>query len=128
MNNLSLSPFQIDCITAAAHETNRQWQRMAMDPVDPPWEALKEEDKSFAKASTMNILINDFNAEAAHNDWVSQKKARGWTVGTAKSAEAKTHPCLVSWAQLPKEQQAKDELWVNTVRSFVKMFWTLPQG
>lgn len=122
-----LSTFQIERVSEAAHEVNRVWQRIAGDPQDAHWDALSEQDKQAARTSVIGIVVHDFNAEQTHAAWVADKKSKGWSVGPTKDAATKEHPCLVAWEQLPSEQRVKDELWVDTVRNFLKNLWRLPQ-
>lgn len=121
----NLSPLEIESITRAAHEVNRSWQLLRQEKVDPVWEQLSAEERQIAKTSVINIVTNDHDAQQNHDSWVSYKKSQGWTVGSVKHAETKTHPCLVMWSQLPLDQQVKDRLWVDTVKSFTKHLWTI---
>lgn len=43
--------------------------------------------------------------------------ADGWEYGPVKDPEAKEHPCLVPFSDLPREQQAKDFLFRAVVRA-----------
>ena len=54
---------------------------------------------------------------AEHDAWMADKIADGWRYGEIKDAEAKTHPCLVPFDQLPREQQAKDALFRAVVKA-----------
>ena len=45
----------------------------------------------------------------------SPEKIRSWSYGEVKDAEAKTHPCLIPYDQLPEFQKAKDKLFVAIV-------------
>ncbi len=49
----------------------------------------------------------------------AEKLAAGWTYGPAKDPEAKRHPCLVPFAELPANQQAKDRLFFAVVSALV---------
>jgi len=122
-----LEKHEVDMAARAAHEVNRSWNNMIGSHLDPSWELLPEEAKQTARNAVIGIVVNDFNAEATHAGWLSEKKSQGWTLGDVKDVEKKTHPCLLSWANLPLEFQVKDELWVDTVRSFVKHLWKVPQ-
>jgi len=46
-----------------------------------------------------------------HESWCDFKRADGWVFGEVKDAGAKTHPCLVPYAELPEEQKIKDHLF-----------------
>lgn len=122
-----LSPEEVTGIARAAHELNRAWSQMANLPVDKHWVELPDETRSVARGSVVQIIAHDLNAEGTHAAWVIEKKALGWTYGKEKDAVLKTHPCLVDYTALPEEWRIKDELWVNTVRSFVGHLWRLPQ-
>ncbi|MFD0468599.1 RyR domain-containing protein [Nonomuraea thailandensis] len=46
-----------------------------------------------------------------HEAWCEHKRAEGWTYGPDKDPDAKTHPCLVPYDQLPVEQRVKDAVF-----------------
>lgn len=50
-----------------------------------------------------------------HDSWLAEKARDGWVYGKVKDADAKTHPCIVPFSQLPVEQQIKDALFRATV-------------
>jgi RyR domain len=50
----------------------------------------------------------ELGPEASHESWMAHKLEAGWSYGAVKDAEAKVHPCMVPFDQLPKDQQAKD--------------------
>ena len=54
---------------------------------------------------------------ANHDSWLSEKIADGWVYGDVKDVEKKTHPCCVSYEELPREQQIKDMLFKSVVES-----------
>jgi hypothetical protein len=49
---------------------------------------------------------------------MKQKLDDGWKYGPVKDPEKKEHPCLVSFSELPKEQQAKDFIFRAIVHCF----------
>lgn len=52
-------------------------------------------------------------ARLEHERWMAEKQQAGWRHGQKKDNEAKTHPCLVTYDQLPPDEQEKDR---NAVR------------
>jgi hypothetical protein len=48
---------------------------------------------------------------------MAQKLAEGWKLGPVKNPEAKEHPCLVPFDDLPVEQKVKDYLFRGVVRA-----------
>lgn len=64
--------------------------------------------------------MGDFGPEASHISWSQQKLAEGWTYGPEKDPEAKTHPCLRPFDELPPEQQAKDFIFRGVVHALTR--------
>lgn len=54
-----------------------------------------------------------------HDNWMKDKIKDGWKYGSVKSATFKTHPCMVSYQDLPKAQQFKDSLFQAVVKSYL---------
>jgi len=52
-----------------------------------------------------------------HERWMAEKQRTGWRHGAVKDANAKMHPCLVPYAELPEPEKEKDR---NTVRAIPK--------
>jgi uncharacterized protein YodC (DUF2158 family) len=48
---------------------------------------------------------------------MKEKIAEGWVYGETKDSEKKTHPCLVSYDELPEFQKKKDALFCAIVDS-----------
>ena len=46
-----------------------------------------------------------------HENWCRFKEDHGWTYGPVKDEVALTHPCLVTYDELPADQQIKDRLF-----------------
>ena len=69
------------------------------------------------------IDLIDFPSAAggfSHEQWMLNKIAQGYTYGPVRDHEKKTHPSLVPFEQLPHNEQVKDHLFVETVRSLKK--------
>lgn len=99
-------------IARIAHEVNRAYCLALGDLSQLPWDEASEWQRESAFAGVMLHLSNpDAGPEASHEAWAARKVAEGWQYGPAKDVEAKTHPCLVPFAELSVEQQAKDFLF-----------------
>ena len=60
----------------------------------------------------------EFLAEAEHQGWEEQKRMEGWTYGPPpKDDKKRTHPWLVPYSELPKEQKDKDR---RTIQNYPK--------
>lgn len=100
-------------IAIVCHEANRALQRVTADPVpSPPWDEAPGWQRESAVDGVRNILDGTvISSEQSHESWCAHRRAAGWTYGETKDAEAKTHPCLVPYAELPAEERAKDSLF-----------------
>ena len=47
-------------------------------------------------------------AEHIHDVWAQQRMEEGWTYGPERNDAAKTHPCLVPYADLPESEKEYD--------------------
>lgn len=104
-------------IAQVAHNVN-QAMRAALGEAVESWDDAAPEHKASVLAGVdMHVANPDTTPEAAHESWLAQKVAEGWTYGEAKDLEAKTHPCLVPYAELPTEQKVKDYLFRAVVHS-----------
>jgi uncharacterized protein YodC (DUF2158 family) len=56
----------------------------------------------------------------SHESWLKEKVATGWRYGPVKDAEAKTHPCMVPYDELPASQRRKDHLFLAIVHALTK--------
>lgn len=105
-------------IARTCHEANRSWCEMNGDLSQLPWDQAPDWQKDSAIAGVMFLIENpDAGDSATHDSWSAQKIADGWTYGEVKDPEAKTHPCLVPFEELPHAQQFKDKLFRSIVLS-----------
>ncbi len=108
-------------IAMVCHEVNRAYCQAMGDMSQPSFEDAPEWQVNSALAGVVLHLCGDFGPEASHKSWLEQKLAEGWTYGPVKDPVAKTHPCIVSFEMLPKEQRAKDYLFRAVVHSMAKV-------
>lgn len=108
----------IEKIAQIAHEVNRAYCQSLGDYTQASWDDAPD----WQKASAINGVkfhLDNPNAgpEASHESWMKQKLDEGWKYGPIKNPEIKEHHCIVPFSELPKEQQAKDHLFRQTVHS-----------
>lgn len=114
----AVQPAQPAEIVRVAHEVNRAYCRALGDYSQPTWDEAPEWQSASAVNGVLFHLQNpDVEPSASHEEWMAQKLRDGWTHGPEKDAEAKTHPCLVPFHQLPFEQQVKDWLFRAVVHA-----------
>jgi len=107
----------IECAARSAHEVNRAYCESIMDMSQAPWSDAPEWQRASARAGVEAILDNpDTTPEQSHEGWARIKLTDGWTYGPVKDPDLKTHPCLVSYADLPASQKIKDTLFGAAVR------------
>lgn len=55
-------------------------------------------------------------ARLEHTAWMNERLETGWSYAPGeKSLEQRTHPCLVSWEQLPEAEKEKDRQQMRAV-------------
>jgi hypothetical protein len=54
-------------------------------------------------------------ARIEHGRWTVERLSRGWTAGPERNEAARTHDCLVPWAELSEEERDKDRLYVRQI-------------
>ncbi len=53
--------------------------------------------------------------EEAHNSWWEEYKNMGWTYGPTRDPIKKTHPDMVPFNELPKDERDKDAIFLMSV-------------
>jgi RyR domain len=103
-------------IAKTCHEANKAWCEINGDWEQKDWAEAEEWQRNSAIEGVRWRLDNPGAApDGQHNAWMQSKLADGWVYGEVKDADAKTHPCLVSFDRLPKYQQRKDRLFCSIV-------------
>lgn len=103
-------------LAKACHEANRVWCQANGDDTQKHWsEAEQWQRDSAIKGVEFRVNNPDAGHDAQHNSWMEEKVNDGWFFGEVKDAEAKTHPCIVPFEQLPEFQQKKDALFCAIV-------------
>jgi hypothetical protein len=109
---------KVRAVAKVAHEANRGYCEALGDYSQPPWElAPGWQIESAIKGVEFHLSHPDASPAASHESWLAQKLRDGWTWGPRKDPDAKTHPCIVSFEQLPRDQQAKDHLFRGIVHA-----------
>lgn len=106
----------IEQIAEVCHEANRVFCQLNNDNTQYYWAvAANWQKESAIKGVEFRLNNTDAGHDAQHNSWMQQKIDEGWVYGLRKDSEAKTHPCIVPFDQLPKYQQQKDALFCAIV-------------
>jgi len=114
----------LEQIAQVCHEVNRAFCIAMHDHSQPVWDEAPEWQKESAiKGVHFHLANPEAGPAASHESWMEQKLFDGWKYGDTKDAEAKTHPCIVEFEELPMEQQAKDYLFKQVVHSLMKYYF-----
>lgn len=107
------------------HEVNRLYcelflEDFSQDPWDsaPPW----QRESAIAGVRAHLAKPGGLDPEESHNAWMAHKKREGWVWGAQKDPDAKCHPCMMPYDELPVGQRMKDSLFgrnVELLRHFV---------
>lgn len=109
-------------IAEVAHEVNRAYCTATGDTSQVPWDEAPDWQRDSACNGVRNALLDsETTPRDSHESWRRQKEQEGWTYGSVKDADAKTHPCMVPYDQLPQEQRVKDYLFLAVVRSVARV-------
>lgn len=81
-------------------------------------EAVQKEFIEFIKPIIKKPYVSP---EILHSNWMDDLLKNGWKWGEKKDEKAKTHPSLISWANLPVEIQFKNILVQNIVQQLVAL-------
>lgn len=107
---------QVVNIARVCHEANRAWCIANGDNSQKSWEEAEQWQRDSAIKGVIFRFENpDAGEDSQHNAWMADKVNDGWVYGEVKDAEAKTHPCIVPFHELPLFQQQKDKLFCSIV-------------
>jgi len=105
-------------IAQVCHEANRAYCQTLGDNTQLPWSEAPQWQRDSALLGVELHLTGEHGPQASHDSWRGQKIRDGWIYGEVKDAEKKTHPCMVEFDLLPKEQQLKDYIFRSVVQAF----------
>lgn len=118
---------QPEDIARVCHEVNRAYCAAYGDISHSPWETAPAWQRASALAGVNLLLVHPGRTPAQlHEAWLELKRAQGWRYGDAKDVYAKTHPCMVPFAELPAVQQAKDYIFVAVVNTLAPYLTVWP--
>lgn len=113
-----MTPLQIATV---CHSVNRAYCQAMGDLSQPTWDQAPQwQQDSALLGVTLHLERPESGPEASHESWFAQKVADGWTYGPVKDPDKKTHPCMVSYHELPTLQQAKDHIFRAVVHALAE--------
>ncbi|PIG96888.1 RyR domain-containing protein [Deinococcus sp. UR1] len=118
---VQLSDDRLDLLAATAHELNRKYRMSIGESADPHWEDVSPEMRRSTLLGVRGALSGN-TPEQQHELWRATRIADGWVHGPVKDTEFRTHPALVPYSELPREQRLKDTLFRNVVLAVAQAF------
>lgn len=110
-------------IAACCHAANAEYCRQLGDTSQPSWDDAPDWQKRSAIIGVIHDLTHpNVTPGDAHQIWLDTKIAEGWKWGLVKNTEAKEHPALRPYDELPDPIRAKDFLFLAVVRG-LQSFW-----
>lgn len=104
-------------IARVAHEVNHAYCQ-SIGQASVPWSQAPDWQRASAQAGVVTVLKNRAHGPGdLHREWLRHKAADGWTYGPIKDPEAKTHPCMVPFDELPECERIKDALFLGVVHA-----------
>jgi hypothetical protein len=106
------------------HESNRRQAKNFTDYLDmtgyslEPLSDWKEPLVWFTEKEVEILAVEE------HKRWMQMKRDLGYTCGSEKSEEKKTHHCILEWAKLPEGERVKDR---DAVRAIPRLFAEIGQ-
>lgn len=99
-------------IAKTCHEMNKLFCEALGDFSNKSWDEAPDNIKESTMDGVRFVRKNpNKTSEEVHQNWVDFKVEDGWVYGKKKDPKKKTHPCLVRYDDLPKEQKAKDQIF-----------------
>ncbi len=106
-------------VASVAHAANAAHCASAGDLSHKPWSETPEDILEGTVSGVKYAIENpEATPESMHTNWRKDKEAAGWTYGTEKNYDKKTHPNLVPFGDLPAYERTKDFLFLGVVRAY----------
>ena len=105
-------------VARVCYEANRAYCLSIGDNSFSSWDDAPDWQKETNIAGVWFHIENpDAVPSASHESWLAVKIREGWVYGKVKDPQAKTHPCIMEFERLPKDQQIKDILFSAVVNA-----------
>jgi hypothetical protein len=106
----------IRSIAAIAYEANRNLSVAQGDASHAPWAMLYSPIRERYVGAVQWVIDNpEASGATQHDAWCRSRIADGWIYGAELNRDAKIHPLLRPYDELPPEARAKDMLWKTIV-------------
>ncbi len=119
--NPDISEEDILKISVVMHETVRAFQKANGQTPAPPWRQAPKWMRTATRDAILFRIENpDAPSSAQHDQWMRDKTRDGWIYGIIKDADAKTHPLMVPYDELPDVERRKDALVIAVINAMIE--------
>ena len=121
-DSVEITQEDMENISRVAYEANRLYVHVfgLHETLHPPWSEAPEWMQRTVRVGVQAVANNPASTpKDSHISWMKMKLSEGWKYGKVKSADRKEHPCFKPYEELPKEQRAKDRLFIAVARSLL---------
>jgi hypothetical protein len=103
-------------IAEVCHEANRVYCESLGDSSQKSWQLAEEWQKESAIEGVAGARAGTRTPAQSHQSWLDHKTAENWAYGAVKDVDAKIHPCMLPYDELPDHQRKKDAIFLGIVR------------
>lgn len=98
-------------IARVVHEAIRAYKRGLGEDALAAWDDAPEWMREASLAAVAaRVADPDGTAASQHEAWLEEKRRQGWRYGEVKDQDAKTHPLMIDYVDLPSSERRKDLL------------------
>lgn len=116
------SEYKISILAMLAHSVNMAYCKAIGEPNYGTWaEAPAIIRDGVIRGVQLRLANRELTPKDMHEAWMADKLAEGWVLGEKKDPEAKTHPNLVPYDELPVSQRVKDYLFSAVIDSTLSL-------
>lgn len=120
MSRSSYINAHVEATAQVCHDVNRAYCESQGDCSQLAWDDAPNWQRESAIKGVHFVMNNpDARPSDSHESWLAEKRADGWVYGPTKDPEAKQHPCMVPYDELPPAQKAKDYIFLAVVRALI---------
>ena len=109
-------------IAKLCFEANKQYCRdNGIFHTNKTWDEMSDQYREGIVLGVAQVIADpEIKPEEMHQNWLDSKEADGWSYGKVIDYDEKLHPNMVPFKKLDKAEQAKDRLFIATIRAEMK--------
>ena len=114
-----------EIIARAAHEIVRAYYS-SINFFVPVWEDVPEWHASATINAVLAVVQDpEKTSEEHHATWMDEKLADGWTLSETEDVEAREHPYLIPYEDLPHHKKSENAIFLAAVNNLLDLSWAL---